>query len=52
MCHQRVTQKLKLTESSCFSQIKIEILHTANDTTIINAMWNIAHANAKQNYIV
>ena len=34
---------------SCFSQIRIEIKY---DTTITSAMWNIAHASTKQNYIV
>ena len=37
---------------SCLSQIRIEIAHTANDTAITSAMWNIAHASTKQNYIV
>ena len=37
---------------SCFSQIRIEIVHTANDTAITSAMWNIAYASTKQNYIV
>ena len=33
-------------------QIRIEILHTANDTAITSVMWNIAQASSKQNYIV
>ena len=37
---------------SCFSQIRIETVHTANGTAITSAMWNIAHASTKQNYIV
>ena len=59
----RVTQKLTLIyqlgsilchsgSSSCFSQMRIEIVHTATDTAITSAMWNIAHASTKQNYIV
>ena len=32
--------------------IRIETVHTANDTAITSAMWNIAHASTKQNYNV
>ena len=35
-----------------FFQIMIEIVHTANDTAITSAVWNIARASTKQNYIV
>ena len=35
-----------------FFQIRIEIIRTANDIAITSAMWNIAHASTKQNYIV
>ena len=63
ICHQLEPHKLTLIHQlgsilyhsgswSCVSQIRIEILHTANDTAIISAMWNIAHASTKQNYIV
>ena len=27
-------------------------VHTANDTAITSAMWNISHASTKENYIV
>ena len=36
---------------SCFSQTRIEIVHTANDNAIKSAMRNIAHAST-QYYIV
>ena len=37
---------------SWFSQIRIEIVQTANDTAKTSAMWNIAYASIKPNYIV
>ena len=63
ICRQLEPQKLTLIHQlgsilyhpgswSCFSQIRPEILHTANDTAITSAMWNIASACTKQNYIV
>ena len=35
-----------------FSHIRIKIVHTANDTAITSAVWNIAYASTKQNDIV
>ena len=31
------------------SQIRIEIIHTANGTAITSTVWNIAHVGTKQN---
>ena len=35
-----------------FLKLGLKIVRTANDTAITSAMWNIAHASTKQNYIV